>query len=337
MTLPTYKDFDEKSENFKICKVETIDHYHELVNRQAKLKGVYRGISSSNYKIYTSLQRRIILSDLKESFQLSEYINNFRKNELFKNYFKTLRVEPSKLSVYSLLQHYGAPTPFLDFTYNFEKALYFAIEKFDILKYEEKGTIDDYFSVFFIEQSDLKLIEIEEVIRGLKALKESSAKLMTNYPDAKYEDLIGIVDRIFGIKTCNVFLISHREEFLDIYNAYNNIRIVAQEGLFIHNDYDDRPLEKALKDFFLEATIRIGSELDDSTDPKIIAENEEYYKRLEKNRIFQKRLEKNIIHSFEIKKELIPEIKKNFKLTNDDMYPDTDKLCQKIFEDSLPK
>ncbi|MEA5139417.1 FRG domain-containing protein [Arcicella rigui] len=336
-TLPTYETFDEKSKHFNLVKVETIDDYNKIVETQKKLNGIYRGINTSKYKIYTSLQRQIITKDLQGKFCIEDYLHNFRQNKILQKYFDTLKFETSKLSIYSYLQHYGAPTPFLDFTINFEKALYFAIENFDETSYVEQGLIDDYFSIFFINQTDFDLIEIPEVIRSLKDFKRLSGDFFSRYEDYTHQHLVSHVDNTFTINTCKVFLISHYEEFIDIYNTYNNIRIVAQEGLFIHNDYLDKPLEEALKDFFKEATIFVGSGLDEIDDPQIIADNEKYIEDLEKNRGFQQRLEKNIITSFEIKKSLIGEIRKSFTLQKGDIYPDPEKLCWQTFEDSLPK
>ncbi|MEA5461917.1 FRG domain-containing protein [Arcicella sp. LKC2W] len=336
-TLSTYESFDEKSKHFNLVKVETIDDYNKIVTTQQMLNGIYRGINNSKYKIYTSLQRQIILKDLQYKFRIEDYLNNFRQNKILEKYFDTFKIEASKLSIYSYLQHYRAPTPFLDFTTNFEKALYFAIENFEETSNVEQGLIDDYFSIFFINQTDFDLIEIPEVIRSLKPLKRLSNDLFSQYEDYTHQHLVSHIDNIFTINTCNVFLISHYEEFIDIYNTYNNIRIVAQEGLFIHNDYLDKPLEEALKEFFKEATIFVGSALDEIDDPQIIANNEKYREDLEKNRGFQQRLEKNIITSFEIKKSLICEIRKSFSLQKGDIYPDPEKLCRQIFKDSLPK
>lgn len=337
MILPEYSNFEEKSKKFNLIKIENFEDYKSLIASQQNLKGIYRGVNTAKYKIYTSLQRQIISKNLKGKFSIDDYINSFRQNEILEKYFNTFKIEASKLSIFSYLQHYGAPTPFLDFTSNFETALYFAIENFDAISHTEKGSIDDYFSIFFINQTDFDLIEIPEVIRSLKNIKQLSDNLFSQYENYSRQYLLSHIDTIFSINTCSVFMISHYEEFIDIYNTYNNIRIVAQDGLFIHNDYTDKPLEEALREFFRDATMFVGSYLDEIDDPQIIANNKKYMEDLEKNRGFQIRLEKNIITSFEIKKTLISEIRKNFSLKKEDIYPDPEKICKQMFEDMLSK
>lgn len=332
--LPIYKNLAAKENHFQCETINTIEEFHNLVNRISNSKGIFRGINEAKYKIYTSLQRQIITRELN-SFDLEKYVRSFRNIPLLRKYFKTFKIEPSKLSVYSYLQHYGAPTPFLDFTTDFRKAIYFGIENFDSLGYTPNKTIDDYFSLFQITQDNLELIEIPNVIRDLKKVKELSIQATSHYQDYNEDLLIENIDQFFKLNTCNIFLIDQREEFVEIYNTYNNIRIVAQDGLFIHNNYEDTPLEEGLKDFLREATRYKASALDEVNDPRIQEDEAEYLDELDKNIDFQKRLEKNIIKSYNINKVLIPEIKNLISLEKDDIYPRPENLCWNIFEQEL--
>lgn len=85
--------------------------FNELREKHQSSMGIYRGINNSAYQIFTSLQRQIILNKLKGKFDLGVYVNKVRQNDLLNSYFKTLQIAPSKLSIYSLLQHYGAELP----------------------------------------------------------------------------------------------------------------------------------------------------------------------------------------------------------------------------------
>ncbi len=332
--LPIYKSFDEKSEHFQLKIIDTIEQLNETIDNFKLSKGIYRGISSSSYKIYTSLQRQIIENNLRGKFKIEDYIKNFRNHELLKNYFKFFNIVPSKLSIYSYLQHYRAPTPFLDFTKSFEKALYFAIEKFDLANYNSDKSINDYFSIFYIDNSNLDTLSIPQVIEGLKKLKKHSIEALSHYEDYTEEAMLSHIDNMFHINTCEVFLIDNDEKFYDIYNTYNNIRIIAQKGLFIHNDFPDIALEVALKVFFKSATVYQHSPWDEVDTEQSRAINEEYEITLKRNREFQSRLEGNIIKSFEINKSLITEIKKIVSVKEADIYPNSEDICWKIFEQS---
>jgi hypothetical protein len=336
MDLPIYHSFAEKEMHFKIIKVDCIEQLKEVIIENSQGHGIYRGVSSSRYKIYTSLQRQIISNDLT-SFDLNQYVNNTRDTEVLSKYFTNFNIPPSKLSIYSYLQHFGAPSPYIDFSTNFIKALYFGIENFDISDFRVSDSIDDYISVFVIKTNDLELVEIPRVISSLKESKDLSQRFLEHYEDYNYSDLITHLDNLFDINTLPIYLIDHRKDFVDIYNTYNNIRIIAQEGLFLSNTYFDKPLEEGLKEFFIEATQFQSSPWDEDDSPRALEINEQYYKDLEKNRGFQKRLEDNIITSYEINKKLIPEIRIMIRLSKDDIYPNPENIVWEIFQNTLAK
>ena len=85
--LPIYNDFEEKSKFFNSIKIDTWDEYQQFVAEQSGINGIYRGISSASYKIFTSLQREYITKELKGKFNLSDFVDSIRNNQLFKNYF----------------------------------------------------------------------------------------------------------------------------------------------------------------------------------------------------------------------------------------------------------
>lgn len=326
--LDTYSSFEDKSEHFNITRIETIDDFTELLNAHKNQLGIYRGVSSSTYKMFTSLQRTIQYN--QDNF-IDELIKLFKSNLILKNYFNSLKIKLSYLSIYSFLQHYGVPTPFLDFTKSFKIALFFAINKFDLSSHIDKGLIDDYFSIFFIESNDLELLDISNVLEGLGKLKKQMSFLYSSYMTHFDDRVDNFVDFFLKQSTQNVFLINDNENCKDIYNIYNNIRIVSQQGIFLHNGYSNDPLEIALKKFFKSASMPDSSAFDlDHLSEETIQDNRRI---LIRNQEFQKRLEGNIIQSFEIKKSLIPRI--NHLIPSYEMiYPDSEKLCLEIFKNS---
>lgn len=335
MKLPEYSSFEEKKENFVLHYIDTIEEFRELLKEHAEPIGIYRGINNSNYKIFTSLQRQIIEKDI-ENFSVENYIKRARRQPILKQYFSTFKIIPSKLSIWSYFQHYGAPTPLIDFTYNITKAIYFAIEKFDQETFKSKGDISDRFSIFFIPNSDLELINIEDVYNDHVEYKKRADIVFNSFPPQEnfnYNDLLKHLDAILEINVLEIFMVDNKDSYNEIFNLYNNIRIIAQDGLFINNSNLNLPLEENLKQFFIEATEYQVSIWDDIDTPEADEINEKYSERLKKNIQFQKRLEKNIIHSYEIRKDLITEIRKEFSLLKEDIYPE--EIAWSIFIKSL--
>jgi hypothetical protein len=330
--LPTYLDFKQKEEHFDLTIIENITEFNELAKLYKAKLGIFRGVNSSSYKILTSLQRAIIKDNLKESF-IDNYINEFKNETILKNYFNTVNVNLSRFSIYSFLQHYGQPTPFLDFTKNFEIALYFAIEKFDQSQYTESKSINDYFSIFFIEQNDLEILSIKESMEELQKMKKSISNLSLK-SNVVYEELqemqLDLFETMLKLSIFDVHFIDHNNS-IDLFNINNNIRIIAQEGVFIYNNCSDTPLEIALKKFLDGHTNFRMSVIEDDEIEGEKSINKEY-ERAEKYQQFQKRLDSNIIKSFEIKKILIPEIRQKYYLQKEAIYPEPVEICKKIFE-----
>jgi hypothetical protein len=330
MKLPEYKNIEEKSEHFQIVHINSIEEFNKIYKSHSVSDGIFRGVNSSSYKIYTSLQRHHIVNDISE-YDTEKYLSRVRNQSLIKKYFETFKIPPSKLSIWSYLQHYGAPTPFIDFSTDFSKALYFAVENFDVDTYEKKDDFTDHISLYFISKKDLELINIPKVFESFKETKKLSMEIGKSYDDYDYDFLIEHLDRIFDINVLNVFLINHSEDFVEVYNTYNNIRIVAQDGLFVNNTYKNLPLEEALKKFFIEATQYQVSPWDEIDTPEAEKINSEYMETIEKNKLLQARLMKNIITSYEIKKELIPEIRKIIGLEKSDIYPNQSELVWDLY------
>lgn len=335
MPIPTYSSFSEKSNNFNIIKIETIeDLVSNFGEKFDNLSGIFRGINKSKYKIYTTLQREYILQNIDDNFSIDKYLEIFKKNQLLSEYFNSLQIKLTKVAILSFLQHYRAPTPLIDFTKNLCTAIYFAIENYkeeDILI--NGNEIDNYFSVFYISNEDTKLLSVHKIIEGFE---EINTKFQNLFVDKKRYEIEGVqyMDGFIERSLEKIYLIDLKNQY-KIFSIENNIRILSQQGLFIHNSYKDKPLEIALKEFFIEATRFIGSQLDDIAHDEQIEEiNNKYFENLEKNRQIQNRLTENIIVSYEININLIPEILKLINIDRDKIYPNLEKISQEIFKNS---
>lgn len=96
-----------------------------------RLGWVFRGQSNSEWALQTSLERKVNVKekgylDIREIPKMeSEIIDKFKRRAF--NYIPNLPDRGDLLEWLSLMQHHGAPTRLLDFSYSYYIALYFAI------------------------------------------------------------------------------------------------------------------------------------------------------------------------------------------------------------------
>lgn len=271
---------------------------------------------------------------VKESFSIDDYVNKFRNQDTIKRYFKAFDFHPSKLSVLSFLQHHKQPTPLLDFTANFDVAVYFGTESLSEKSYSEsESPIENYFSIFNISQKNLELIDVKRVFGDLDKMKK---EYLDNFgkQDTNASLYLQHLDNMAALNTMEVFLVDFENQY-PAFNVQNSVRILNQEGLFIHNSFGKDPLEIALKKFFIPATQFVGHEADDAEfDPRIKEMNDKYREDLKSNSVIQKKLEKNIIDSYEIHKSLVPQILDSLNINQSLIYPDFDKICKEVYDAS---
>ncbi len=131
MSLPTYNTFAEKDEIFTREEIESFD---VLMSRLCALREdghFFRGQSDAGWKLYSGIQRDWILKPLSSYFDSAEEFNekhlSYQQQHAGSDLAKHTR-QRNDLADSSALQHYGAPTPFLDFTSEIDAALYFATD-----------------------------------------------------------------------------------------------------------------------------------------------------------------------------------------------------------------
>jgi len=223
------------------------------------------------------------------------------------------RIPKTELSYYSILQHYGKPTPLIDFTFNFLIALFFSLEHIDRNISKDITEMDNYFSIFFINEKDINLIDTSEQLNAVAKFNELSNDYFRIYEDYSEQKVLEGTDRIRKINSREVFFLRHNETYKKIVDINNNQRIIVQEGAFVYNDFEYYPLEEALK-LFLQEEIEVSrvSPWDDMdlNNPLIRERFDEHEKYAQNLRKIQGRLSNNIITCFEINKRLINEIKK---------------------------
>ena len=222
-----YRALQEKGQYFikRNLKVDTETDLLEILeefNGSNKSEVLFRGQPEAKYMLYSSLQRLWIDKKLEKHYQsYRQLINNLIDNSkkwnsgLLSRYLKNAGWEETELSILSIMQHYGVPTPLLDFTYDIDKSLYFATLSID---FSPPGSeIEKYFSIYYIFKNNPVLMTVD-------AGKEPHGGKDLNI-----------------VMKSDITLIDSADE---VYRIQNNLNIINQEGAFIFNSSASDPLEK---------------------------------------------------------------------------------------------
>ena len=254
--LETYEKIDEKNNFFRsssivpdntINDVETFNKWYsrytgKIAKRQKerdKAFYFFRGVSEAKHKLYNSAQRVWLTKDIdswdkKVSYItfLKKFIASAKQDHLLKRVFDFYNVseQGQDFPILSILQHYGSPTPLMDWTLDIDVALFFAID--EMLPQNLHSEIDNYFSLYIIDNERSKIQSI------------------TSIADYEYRSLDYVINnfRLTETATDNLFYLSdyetnnsnRRHPLTTIYNQ----NIIPQKGLFIFNPLPEVPLEK---------------------------------------------------------------------------------------------
>lgn len=270
MKLPEYHNFDKKNQLFNSqlinSKSEFDTFYTEIVNNK---NAIFRGVHEAKYKIYTSAQREWITNNYNlQGIEYVDYIqsiiDNIKSNTILQSYYKSLNIAQNDLLWLSLLQHFSAPTPLLDFTHKLDIALFFALD--NLQKNSSDKEIEDYFSIYYIDRKECgdKLVDIinmlynglENGIGMVEDLLKDDSNISLNC------ELIEKVDKFTQwIKTDGTKDGLHKIDcgFIDnplcyskplrMYKTndtlyWSNLNLIAQDGCFVMYTKEAEPIEE---------------------------------------------------------------------------------------------
>jgi hypothetical protein len=278
-SLGEYQSFQEKSHFFSQIFIEDeqkLDEAFRLYNARTDL--IYRGVNQAKFKLYNSLQRCILPQ--KDRFAKpyrsvwSELIQCAAgaQEGLLPKYFERQGMQHmTDLAWLSYLQHYGCPTPLLDWTLNFCKALYFALDGADDLSFSDD--IACYVSVYAIHDALANLLspkaELNNVFERIAEQSKFDASLSPPALDKVLGELFGeemvasaqdmvrkrrrarfFHDRLHRLLDADLLatmpaaFISDRDPYNElVLRVENNLNIVAQDGAFFFNSHPFAPLE----------------------------------------------------------------------------------------------
>jgi FRG domain len=159
------------------------------MERHARPDGIYRGHIRSCWLLETSLERccerHEVPSDARFVIE-EELIREFRR--AYYRYAAHVPADEAGIEWLSLMQHYGAPTRLLDFTYSIHVAAYFAVERTRsesaVWLLNPEWALEKSTSAFRQANRPDELIEQFQAVTTKQSEVALSALLMAAPPDA---------------------------------------------------------------------------------------------------------------------------------------------------------
>jgi hypothetical protein len=161
--ISEYETTLQKSNSFDQVNIDTVEEFDKIYQEyKSKTDFLFRGQREAKWRLYSKLQRHWILDNLSVKFEtyqsFLEQLVDLGRKQYNDRYIELLGEKhddaDNDIALLSFLQHHGCPTPMLDWTYKFQNALFFAIDGLE--DKVRKKEIDDYFSVYFIEEKDFE-------------------------------------------------------------------------------------------------------------------------------------------------------------------------------------
>jgi FRG domain len=270
MLLPSYKDFAEKNAFFKpsehypenkINDIATFDRWYKDFSRPyahatEKFNFFFRGMKDARYQLFNAAQREWLTQSMAQWGNSSNYlafikslIQEAKTQKIFEKVLQYHQIDYDKeadFPILSILQHYGAPTPLMDWSYNLDVALYFATEEVSTAAASE--SIDGYLSVYVIKKSSQS--------GGLRNIFDYSGGQFPSLDVFKKEKFAPGASSNFvcyisdfemnqqqAPKISSIIPSQQTPRKQRPVTTYYNQNIIPQEGFFIFNPYPDKPLE----------------------------------------------------------------------------------------------
>ena len=268
-----YKALKDKEKDFLCSTIETKEQLVDLIqshksycppHREIIVHGqritnddslnrkhyiIYRGIRESKFHLNTSLQFRWKeIKHFHPSFSQKKYlvkmVELLEKNSMIKEYLNKGGKSYTDISILALMQHYGLPTPLLDWTPSIETGLNFA---FDWIALDgETDKISNYASLYYInlfENHELEAASYQNILVDAE-VRISDALRHFNPNSLDRVDLSGAsLKSLFSVKDLDIdfIYIDYSKDAPYVQDIFGNVlslinpNLEKQEGAFIIN------------------------------------------------------------------------------------------------------
>jgi hypothetical protein len=217
--MTPYKTFAEKDSRFESHHLQT---FAEVQSRLIALKNdgyYFRGQREASWKLVSAAQREWLGKNLQSRFcTIHDFIQShvdYQRSQANAQ-FTAQCSQLNDISVLSTMQHFGGPTPFLDFTTNTEAALFFAT---DWLQAAGSDEITKWVSIYAWKPGD--------------GAATASTNDLFNWE--KIIDLYGGLDAAKEYKTLKGLSTLFIRQNTGIFLQITNSRLQRQGGLFLYS------------------------------------------------------------------------------------------------------
>lgn len=162
--LPQYTSQIEKDQHF--CDSFWVSSFEELKDILSKFEdnedGFYfRGVNDASYKLYASSQRHWLQeTDRILSLGTTDYyhainllIEKTRNSPEVLQYFHNRQYSGNRLFLLAFMQHFGVPSPVIDFTPSLYRALFFSVNGVSPCPKVFTYSLDEYISLYYVDKS----------------------------------------------------------------------------------------------------------------------------------------------------------------------------------------
>ncbi len=226
MTLKTWNSLLDKQKWFEYKKIDSKEELDGFISGYECCNNLFfRGVNDASFKLYSSIQRFWDAKGRTEPFD--EFIE--KSIRAVKKYSQVCGISfpMGDLTILSFLQHYGYPTPLLDFTIDFTTSLFFAVDKMQ--PGNSSNQCSEYVSIYAVNQNQEDLCNFRVIISQNAFVSPAS---LNKYSVAKaWKTIILTNDNDAG-----------KGDFKLGLNTNKNIN--AQKGLFILNPNLEQVLDE---------------------------------------------------------------------------------------------